>query len=97
MQVGQKVVCIDASKQPHVQEELSQDVPNWVEKGKIYTVRSIEDFDYVVGIRLEEIVNPIKYFRLLGRSMESTFRSDRFRELQDVEVESEVEIKEAVI
>ena len=92
MEIGQKVVCIDASKQPHTVEELSKDCPNWVTEGKTYTVRGFQDADFVVGVLLEEIVNPIRYFSLIGKARESAFATWRFRPLQ--ENEAIVEINE---
>jgi hypothetical protein len=96
MRVGSRVQCVDDSLQPHTVEELKKDVPNFVRKGRIYTVRSIEDLDFVVGIRVEEIVNPPIYFKLINRAIEPCFASWRFRELQEDEVEAEVEEFEEV-
>lgn len=96
MKIGSKVVCVDASMQPHTVEELKRDVPSWLIKGKTYTVRDIVDHDFVVGIRLEEIVNPPIYFKVINKVIEPCFASWRFRELQEDEVEAEVEEFEEV-
>lgn len=77
--IGDRVLCIDNSKQPHTVEELSKDVPNWVEKNKEYTVRAIHDHDFVAGVLLEEIENPAKYFRVVGKVLEPAFATWRFR------------------
>jgi hypothetical protein len=97
MRVGKRVICVDDSKQPHTVEELSNDVPNWIKKGQKYTVRAIVDLDFVVGLLLEEVSNPIKYFKVVGRSMEPTFRADRFRELEEDSVGVKTEQMEGVI
>lgn len=84
--IGDRVVCIDSSKQPHTAEELTADVPNWVVKDKQYTIRGIEHHDLgATGVVLEEIVNPPKYFRLVGRVMEPMFAEWRFRRLKESE------------
>jgi len=90
MEIGDKVICVDAGKQPHTAEELNNDMPNWVVKGRIYTIRDIVDSDFVVGVRLEELHNPSRYFRLVERSMEGCFATWRFRKQEQVtkEVES---------
>jgi len=80
--VGDKVVCIDASMQLHTVEELRRDVPNWVKQGQQYTIRDIVDSDFVVGVRLEEITNPMKYFKLIDKYMEPAFGTFRFRKLE---------------
>lgn len=91
MKVGQKVVCIDSAMQPHTVEELKRDVPNWIVKGQTYTVRDIVDLDFVVGIRLEEVVNRPIYFKVIGQTIEPCFASCRFRTLEEAEVSVEVE------
>lgn len=94
--VGQRVICVDDSLQPHTVEELKKDVPNFVKKGQKYTIRDIVDHDFVVGVRLEEVTNPIAYFKIIGRAIEPCFASWRFRALQEDEVEVEVEQFEEV-
>ncbi len=91
MKVGQKVVCIDSAMQPHTVEELRRDVPNWIVKGQTYTVRDIVDLDFVVGIRLEEVVNPAIYFKVIGKAIEPCFASCRFRVQEEAEATVEVE------
>lgn len=82
--------------QPHTQEELSKDVKQWGKKGQTYTIRSIEDWDFVVGVRLEEIVNPPIYFNLVNKFAEPCFASWRFRKAQEDELEVGVEEFEKV-
>lgn len=93
-EVGDKVICVDAAMQPHTVEELSKDVPNWVKKDEEYTIRAIHDFDFVVGILLEEIKNDAKYFKVVDRIIEPGFASWRFRkvESQAAVVEEELQI-----
>ena len=94
--IGQRVLCVDDSMQPHTVEELKKDVPSWVKKGKKYTIRDIVDHDFVVGVRLEEVTNPTAFFKLINRVIEPAFASWRFRALQEDEVEVEVEEFEEV-
>jgi len=82
--IGDKVVCIDSSMQLHTVEELRRDVPNWVKQGQQYTIRDIVDSDFVVGVRLEEITNPMRHFKLIGKYMEPAFATFRFRKLETV-------------
>lgn len=90
MSPGDKVICVDASKQPHTVEELNQDISHWVVKGNTYTIREIVDYDFVVAVLLGEIVNPPKYFKVLNRVMEPAFKIDRFRKIQGAAVEENV-------
>lgn len=83
MKVGDKVICIDSTMQSHTVEELSRDVPNWVRKGQTYTVREIADFDFVVGLLLEEVVNAPKYFKAINKVIEPTFAIWRFRKIEN--------------
>ena len=96
--IGQKIACCEDYKLPHTIEELSKNMPNWVKKNDIYTVRGFNDNNGIVtGILLEEVSNPILYFKLLGYSQEGSFRLDRFRELKEDEVMITEEIEEPVI
>ena len=90
-EIGQKVVCINSLKQPHTVEELNKDVPNWIVKGKKYTIRGIQDWDFVVGLLLEEVVNNPIYFKVVNKTAEPAFASWRFRKLEKNEVLEEVE------
>ena len=93
IEVGDVVVCIDAAKQPHTVEELNRDVPNWVQQDQKYTVRAILDHDFVVGILLEEIENPVKYFKVVDKFLEPAFAHWRFRKLESATVVVEEEMK----
>jgi hypothetical protein len=93
--VGDRVVCIDDTMQPHTVEELKKNVPNWVKKDEEYTIRAIFDNRGIVtGILLEEIDNPILYFEKIGGFQEPAFAEWRFRKLKPsksmVEVVQEV-------
>ena len=90
-EIGQEVLCISDKKQSHTIEELNNDVPNWIKKGQNYTIREIVDFDFVVGLLLEEVRNEPKYFKVVNRVTEPTFASWRFRKLEPAEVEVEQE------
>ncbi len=87
-EIGKPVLCVDSSKLPYTVEELNADMPVWVKKGEKYKVRGFADNDGIVtGVYLEEIVNPIRFFKLLGRSQEGAFKLDRFVPLLEDEVE----------
>jgi len=94
-QIGDKVICVNDYKNPETREELSIDMPNWVKKGEKYTVRGFLDSDFVVGVYLEEVKNPVKYFKLVNKVAEGAFATWRFEKLKEEEViiEKEVEIK----
>lgn len=92
------VICIDASIQPHMVEEVTRDCPNWVKQNEKYTIRGFCDNDGIVtGVLLEEIINPIRFFRLIGRNQESAFKLDRFRKLEESELEVSVEKDEEIL
>jgi hypothetical protein len=94
--IGDNVVCIDDSMQPHTVAELKKDVPNWVKKDKQYTVRAVlNNRDIVTGILLEEIDNPPKYFDKIGGFQEPAFAEWRFRKLKPSE--SMVEVVQEVL
>jgi hypothetical protein len=93
--VGDKVVCIDDSIRPEALEEIKRSVPNWVKKDQEYTIRAINNNRGIVtGILLEEIDNPIIFFKIVGKFQEPAFAEWRFRKLKPsesmVEVVSEV-------
>ena len=90
-EIGETVMCIDASMQTHTIEELSKDVPNWITQDKKYIIRGFNENDGIVlGVLLEEVVNPIRFFKLINKFQEPAFRTDRFRKLKPSEVEEEV-------
>jgi hypothetical protein len=94
--IGDKVICIDSSMAHHIVAELKKDMPNWVVKGKEYIIRDIVDSDFVVGIRLEEISNPPRWFQLVKKYMEPCFMISRFRKLEETSIEISIEQKELI-
>jgi hypothetical protein len=86
MQPGDKVICVNSYIAPHTAQEIRKDVPNWVRKGETYTIREIVDFDFVVGLLLEEIKNPPIYFKAVDKVVEPTFLMSRFRKLETKKV-----------
>lgn len=94
--IGDKVICIDSSMQLHTVEELKRDMPNWVKKDNIYTIRGFVDNDGIVtGVLLEEIHNPPKYFKLIKKMQEPAFAQWRFR--KQVINQVSVEIKQEAL
>lgn len=97
-EIGEIVLCIDSSMQSHTIEELSKDVPNWVIQDKKYTIRGFNENDGIVlGVLLEEIVNPIRFFKLINKFQEPAFRTDRFRKLKPDEVNVNIEEFDMVV
>jgi len=96
LNIGDKVVCIDSSMQTHTVSELLKDMPHWVVKDKQYTIRDIVDSDFVVGVRLEELVNPPRWFKLVNKYMEPAFATWRFRKIEEVTKEINVEQEELI-
>jgi hypothetical protein len=94
--IGDKVICINSSMSAHIVEEVKKDMPNWVVKDKQYIIRDIVDSDFVVGVRLEEIVNPPRYFQLVKKYMEPCFAIWRFRKLEETTREISVEQEELI-
>ena len=93
MKIGSKVICIDDSiKEGLNMDEFHRDFEQWIKKGTHYTIRNINDNNgLVTSVLLEEIKNPIRYFHSIDNFQESSFRIDRFRELEDAVLEMEVE------
>lgn len=91
-QIGDKLLCINSAKQPHTIEELSQDCPNFVVKGKLYTARGFTSNKGIVGgVWLEEIYNPPKYFKLVDEVKEPAFALWRFVKSEKVAEKKEIE------
>jgi hypothetical protein len=90
-QIGEKVICINNSMQPHTIEELKKDMPNWVKKDEKYTIRGFTSNNGIVdGVWLEEIKNDYKFFRLIDKFQEPAFALWRFRKLEPAEIQMEV-------
>jgi hypothetical protein len=55
-QIGQKVVCIDAS----FNAETKPYMPCWIKQGAVYTIRGIHKDPNIdgYGVYLEEVINP---------------------------------------
>jgi hypothetical protein len=78
--------------QAHTIEELSKDVPNWITQDKKYIIRGFNENDGIVlGVLLEEVVNPIRFFKLINKFQEPAFAEWRFRKLKPNEVNVNIE------
>lgn len=78
-EIGDEVVCVDATIKPEMLFAVTQYYPNWVKNGKKYTVRGFTANDGIVdGMWLEEIVNPEIYIKLIDRTQEPAFGLFRF-------------------
>jgi len=90
-EIGEKVICINNSMQPHTIEELKKDMPNWLKKYEKYTIRGFTSNNGIVdGLWLEEIKNDYKFFRLIDKFQEPAFALWRFRKLEPAEIQMEV-------
>jgi len=96
VEIGDKVICINDAKQPHTVEELNKDVPNWIKRGKEYTIRAIIDSDFVVGVLLEEVINSPVYFKVVNKVQEPSFLISRFRKREESSVAVEEEIEKLI-
>lgn len=72
MKVGDTVICIDDSKNPHLSYSM---FTQWIREGAKYTVRRIEMDGRVL---LEEVKNPPAYFPSLYGKAEPGFSKKRF-------------------
>ena len=89
-EIGEIVICCEDYKLPHTIEEIEKNMPNWVKKGQKYTIRGFNDNQGIVlGVLLEEVVNPVLYFKLIDTAQEGAFRTDRFRKLAEDEISAE--------
>ena len=96
LSIGDRVVCVDSSMLAHTVEELTKDVPNWVKQDQQYIIRGFADHDFVVGVYLEEIHNPPKWFKLVGAFIEPAFKESRFRKLEETKIEISIEQEELI-
>ena len=91
MEVGSLVECVNGS----FDTKLIELIPNRPKQGKIYTVRNIKQYpSNKVGLLLEEIVNDPLILPNLDGLFEPTFDINRFREVQEGNIEELTEILE---
>tara|TARA_Y100000389_G_C17457270_1_gene519023 strand:+ start:1706 stop:2005 length:300 start_codon:yes stop_codon:yes gene_type:complete len=93
-EIGDRVICVNA-KPP---EGMNIGIfPNWVKEGKIYTIRGFHDNDdIVVGVLLEEIINPIVPIALINRFQEPAFATWRFNKSDEISIEASIEEEETI-
>lgn len=81
-----KLLCIDDSIKADQLEFVSLVYPNWVKKGRHYTIRQVLENDGIVtGVLLNEVKNDPIFQKLLGRDQEPAFRLSRFVEITECE------------
>ena len=85
--VGQKVICVDDSI-PY--GEVFRDFSYWIKKDQVYTVRRYYYMSLLntYAVLLNEVKNPPIENSLLGK-VEPAFRAERFRPLEEDEIEVE--------
>jgi hypothetical protein len=77
--VNQKIVCIDDSVDPKIQEQVNKLFPLWVKEGSIYTVRQpITLYPGKPGVLLNELVNPLVHGSGITAMFEPYFSIKRF-------------------
>ena len=89
--VGQCVVCVDDEKRDSDDRDQML-FPQWIVKGQVYTIRDIYADDGGVGLRLEEIINPLHplLYDSVGRvfvNEEPDFDGIRFRPVNEARLE----------
>lgn len=74
---GQKIVCVDDAP---MRNDCGSVLPLRLERGKVYTVRSIQTEPHIegYGVRLEELLNPSIVWAD-GDEREWSYQSERFR------------------
>lgn len=84
-EIGDEVVCVDATIKPEMLLAVVNFYPSWVKDGEKYTVRGFTDNDGIVdGVWLEEIVNPEIYIKLINRTQEPAFGLFRFAKAEKI-------------
>jgi hypothetical protein len=89
MNIGSLVECVDGN----FDSKIIELIPNRPKKGKIYTIRAIQNYPKKnsVGLLLEEIINEPLMMPNLDGLFEPTFNIERFRELPEVNIEELIE------
>ena len=91
MEVGSLVECVNGS----FDAKLIELIPNRPKQGKIYTIRNIKQYpSNKTGVLLEEIINEPLVLPNLDGLFEPTFDINRFREVQEGNIEELTEILE---
>lgn len=91
MEVGSLVECVNGNFEP----KLIELIPNRPKQGKIYTIRNIKQYpNNKTGVLLEEIINEPLVLPNLDGLFEPTFDINRFREVQEGNIEELTEILE---
>jgi len=91
--VGQKVVCVDASKRGTL-GSVNYDRPQ-LTKGAVYTIRELDGCDGYHAVRLVEIVEPILDIWIDRGPSEPAWYSGRFRPI--VERKTDISIFKAML
>lgn len=96
--IGDTVLCVDASVKLGMEEFVASAYYNWVREGDKYTVRGFADNDGIVtGVWLEEIHNFPIFQPLLNREQEPCFRLDRFVKSKQEKVAIEEELLSEIL
>jgi len=93
---GQKAVCINEDIDPSAKDFHSRMFPNWVEKDKIYTIRSCVNTSRGWAVLLEELKNPFTYIDDYSGRAEGRFLATRFAPLLTDDIDISEEIKEVL-
>lgn len=99
LDVGDEVLCIDASIDTKNKTAVFKNFPVWIKQGEKYIVRDIFYNDEIVaGIVLQKRRNPPIYIPLLKRMQEPAFATWRFRKTKSAyQIQEETEdVKEVI-
>jgi len=100
MKAGDIVLCVNDTKSHDLKEWIDEcNFPVlWIKKDKKYTIREVLENDGIAtGLLLEEIINFPFYIPILNRSQELGYAVWRFRKVQEVPNNVEVEKEEKII
>lgn len=100
MKAGDIVLCVNDTKSHDLKEWIDEcNFPVlWIKKDKKYTIREVLENDGIAtGLLLEEIINFPFYIPILNRSQELGYAVWRFRKVQELPDNLEVEKEEKVI
>lgn len=100
MKAGDIVLCVNDTKSHDLKKWIDEcNFPVlWIKKDKKYTIREVLENDGIAtGLLLEEIINFPFYIPILNRSQELGYAVWRFRKVQEVPDNVEVEKEEKII
>jgi len=97
LDIGDEVICKDASIKPENKISVNKNFPVWIKQDAKYIIRDVfRNDDIVVGVVLQNRKNPEIYIPLLKRMQEPAFAFWRFEKTRSAYQIAE-EKEEAVV